>query len=219
MWHSQDERGMPPWDPEESLQVVWQGQALCPSPHPRGFQRAQALASTGVLRSQWCVCISLCHSHCQATLPRGAGSKGEGEKARTGRFMLIEKSFKSAVQWNTNGWMSRWCLCTCVGMGVGPGQHYRLTGSQGIRSIQALAQIFLFTLQPGESCKWGWVGFGVFSLYCAGFRATLLCMGKVGCFYFAFFLWRIWLFDQGENLSNVRFRLPRNYKVLESIKA
>lgn len=22
---------MPPWDPKESLQVVWQGQALCPS--------------------------------------------------------------------------------------------------------------------------------------------------------------------------------------------
>lgn len=54
------------------------GTGSLPQPHPGGFQRAQVLARAAVLRAQWRVCISLCHSHCQATPPRGAGSKGGG---------------------------------------------------------------------------------------------------------------------------------------------
>lgn len=66
------------------------------------------------------VCLHFSVPFSQPNHPaEGSRDKGEGEKAKTGRFVLIKKSFKSPIEWNWNGWMSRVMSLHLYGYGCG----------------------------------------------------------------------------------------------------
>lgn len=200
------------------------GTGSLPQPHQRGFQRAQVLARAGVLRTQWCVCISLCHSSCQATLPGGAGSRERGRRPKQGSLCLLRNHLSHQCNEIEMDGCPEWCLCTCMDMGVVHGQHYRPAGSQGIHVVKSKTSILFPKFSSSHNSLRRAVsggeldlGYSVFIVQASG---TLCCVwGRLFVFILHFYSEVYDFFHQGENLSNGHFRLLRNYEFLESIKA
>lgn len=94
------------------------GTGSLPQPHPGGFQRAQVLARAAVLRAQWLFAF-LCATLTAKPPCRGEQGVREGGEVKTGRFIHINKSFKSPIQWIRNGWMSREMSLHLYGYGCG----------------------------------------------------------------------------------------------------
>lgn len=200
------------------------GTGSLPQPSSKGISESTSSGQSWSAQNS----VECLHFSVPLSLPshpaRGAGSRERGRRPKQGGLCLWRNHLSHQCNETEMDGCPEWCLCTCVDMGVVHGQHYRPTGSQGIhvvmsRTSSLLPKFFSSCNSLGKAVSGGELDLG-YSVFIVQSSGTLCCVwGRLFVFILHFYSEVCDFFHQGENLSNGHFRLPRNYEVLESIKA